>query len=169
MIPELAIAMMACAGLAPCTVLYSGVQCGIPVRQDRGCGVPHADHLRRSLQGGEGRAPEEQRGSGHRACQGPGVEVNRCFVVRRAGLDVAMKAGRDLWWHELMEKASKECKPEEMDAEDPLFILYTSVPRESQRCAPHTGGYMVYTAHSFKYIFDYQDETSSGARLTSDG
>ena len=69
-----------------------------------------------------------------------------------------MKEGRDVWWHDLMAAASADCPCEEMDAEDPLFILYTSGSTGKPKGVQHTvGGYMVYTAVTHKYIFDYHD------------
>jgi len=94
-------------------------------------------------------------------CARRGVKVRTCIVYRRVGpdkLQVNMKAGRDHWWHEVMKKASPECEPEWMDSEDPLFILYTSGSTGKPKGVLHTiGGYMVFTAASFKYIFDYHD------------
>jgi acetyl-CoA synthetase len=69
-----------------------------------------------------------------------------------------MTEGRDVWWHEEMANASPDCPCEEMDAEDPLFILYTSGSTGKPKGVQHTvGGYMVYTAMTHKYIFDYHD------------
>jgi acetyl-CoA synthetase len=82
------------------------------------------------------------------------------IVVKHVG-DIDMKEGRDIWWHEEMAAADIEdyCKPEEMDAEDPLFILYTSGSTGKPKGVLHTtGGYMVYTNLTFKYIFDYHEE-----------
>ncbi|NNF39049.1 MAG: acetate--CoA ligase, partial [Gemmatimonadetes bacterium] len=82
----------------------------------------------------------------------------KVFVVRRTGNDVPMTEGRDVWWHEEMANASADCPCEEMDAEDPLFILYTSGSTGKPKGVLHTvGGYMVYTAMTHKYIFDYHD------------
>jgi acetyl-CoA synthetase len=69
-----------------------------------------------------------------------------------------MKNGQDLWWHDEMAKVSAQCEPELMDAEDPLFILYTSGSTGKPKGVQHNvGGYMVYTAITHKYIFDYHD------------
>ncbi|MFQ5462530.1 MAG: acetate--CoA ligase [Phycisphaerae bacterium] len=89
-----------------------------------------------------------------------GVGVTSCIVLQRwpKGSDVTMKGGRDLWWHDLMSNVSTECPPEWMDSEDPLFILYTSGSTGKPKGVLHTvGGYMVWTATTFKYVFDYHD------------
>ncbi len=92
---------------------------------------------------------------------GQGVNVKTCVVYQRlktGTLDIEMKAGRDVWWHDAMKDASPDCPPEWMDAEDPLFILYTSGSTGKPKGVLHTtGGYMVYTATTFKNVFDYHD------------
>jgi len=81
-----------------------------------------------------------------------------------------MKPGRDHWWHDVMKDSSPQCEVEWMDAEDPLFILYTSGSTGKPKGVLHTiGGYMVFTAVTHKYIFDYHDGTFSGARRTLAG
>ncbi|ADK86540.1 acetate/CoA ligase [Desulfarculus baarsii DSM 2075] len=93
---------------------------------------------------------------------GEGWRVDKVVVARRVGegkgVDCPMTAGRDLWWHELMEAAAPVCEAEWMDAEDPLFILYTSGSTGKPKGVLHTtGGYMVYTALTHRYVFDYHD------------
>ena len=88
--------------------------------------------------------------------------VETCIVVERVKdnpeFAYDMKEGRDFWWHDLVADADAECPCEEMDAEDPLFILYTSGSTGKPKGVQHTvGGYMVYTATTHKYVFDYQD------------
>ncbi len=90
-------------------------------------------------------------------------EVETCIVVRRveedSGIECTMKEGRDLWWDEAMAEAKEKCPCVEMDAEDPLFILYTSGSTGKPKGVLHTtAGYMVYTATTHKYIFDYHEE-----------
>ena len=89
--------------------------------------------------------------------------VETCIVVKRvsddSGIECEMQEGRDLWWHEAMNEASTDCPCEEMDAEDPLFILYTSGSTGKPKGVLHTtGGYMIYTAATHKYVFDYHED-----------
>ena len=84
--------------------------------------------------------------------------VKTCVVIRRTGGDVAWQEGRDVWYDELMAEASLDCPPEEMDAEDPLFILYTSGSTGKPKGVLHTtGGYLLFAAMTHKYVFDYHD------------
>ncbi|MGB5766572.1 MAG: acetate--CoA ligase [Arenicellales bacterium] len=84
--------------------------------------------------------------------------VKTCVVVRRTGGDVAWQEGRDVWYEEMMAEASTDCPPEEMDAEDPLFILYTSGSTGKPKGVLHTtGGYLLFAAMTHKYVFDYHD------------
>jgi acetyl-CoA synthetase len=96
--------------------------------------------------------------------QTPSIE--HAIVVRRGGdaptgvmdIPVTMTPGRDLWYHEVMEKASEDCPPEEMQAEDPLFILYTSGSTGKPKGVLHTsGGYLLHVAMTHRYVFDYHD------------
>ncbi len=84
--------------------------------------------------------------------------VHTVVVLKRTGGDIGWDNDRDVWYHEAMEKASSDCPCEEMDAEDPLFILYTSGSTGKPKGVVHsTGGYLLYTTMTFKYIFDYQE------------
>lgn len=85
-----------------------------------------------------------------------GGRIERCLVFQRTGDKIPMTGGRDLWAQELIATASPVCPPEEMEAEDPLFILYTSGSTGKPKGVLHTtAGYMVYVATTFKYVFDY--------------
>jgi acetyl-CoA synthetase len=84
--------------------------------------------------------------------------IGKVVVVKHTGGACDWKAGRDVWWHELMANASADCPPAEMNAEDPLFILYTSGSTGKPKGVLHTtGGYLVYVAMSHQYVFDYHD------------
>ena len=89
-----------------------------------------------------------------------GEHVEKCIVVERVGskISVNMTPGRDFWWHDEMKDASPVCEAEPMDAEDPLFLLYTSGSTGKPKGVQHNvGGYMIFTALTHKYIFDYHD------------
>ena len=80
------------------------------------------------------------------------------IVVKRTGGAIDWAEGRDLWYHEVCAAASPDCPPEEMSAEDPLFILYTSGSTGKPKGVLHTtGGYLVYTSMTHEYVFDYRD------------
>ncbi len=84
--------------------------------------------------------------------------VHTCIVVKRTGGDIEWNNDRDVWYHDVVEAASADCPPEEMDAEDPLFILYTSGSTGKPKGVVHTtGGYLLYAAMTHKYVFDYQE------------
>ena len=85
-------------------------------------------------------------------------DVKKCIVLKRTGGKVPFDSKRDVWYHELTSKMSTTCKPEEMNAEDPLFILYTSGSTGKPKGVLHTtGGYLVYASMTHQYIFDYKD------------
>ena len=84
--------------------------------------------------------------------------VKKVIVIKRTGGDIHMEPGRDVWYHDEVAKVSSDCPPEEMGAEDPLFILYTSGSTGKPKGVLHTsGGYLVYAAMTHQYVFDYHD------------
>jgi len=94
--------------------------------------------------------------------------LKKVIVVKRTANFVDMDPERDYWWHDLMNDSDIEtyCEPEQMDAEDPLFILYTSGSTGKPKGVLHTtGGYMVYTNITFKLAFDYKPEETFFAPL----
>ena len=85
--------------------------------------------------------------------------VKNVLVVRRTGNDIEFDQNRDLWWHEEKNKVDEDCKPEEMNAEDPLFILYTSGSTGKPKGVLHTsGGYLVYASMTHEYVFNHKED-----------
>jgi acetyl-CoA synthetase len=160
MVPELPIAMLACARLgAPHTVVFGGfsaeslagrlhdMECRVLITQDeawrRGTTVPLKRNADEALE------------------SSPTVE--RCVVLRRTGGDVPMQDGRDLWWHDMVEGTSDDpesCPPEPMDSEDLLYLLYTSGTTAKPKGIAHTtAGYLVGVATTHHYIFDVKPDS----------
>ena len=155
MIPEAAVAMLACTRIgAVHSIVFGGFSpdalrdrildsdCQVVITADEGPrggkNVPLKENVEKALEG----------------CP----NVHTTIVVRRTGNSVTASPGRDVWYHEAMSEAQSECPPEPMDAEDPLFILYTSGSTGKPKGVLHTtGGYQLYAAMTHKYVFDYHD------------
>jgi len=155
MIPEIAVAVLACARIGAIhSVIFGGFSpdsiAGRIIDCDSNCVITSDEGVR-------GGRPIPLKGNVDEALkQCPMVE--HCVVVNRTGNDIGWEDGRDHWYHELMADASPDCPPEEMDAEDPLFILYTSGSTGKPKGVLHTtGGYMVYASMTHQYVFDYHD------------
>ena len=156
MVPQLPVAMLACARIGAIHSVVFGAFSEDSLRdriQDSECKLLITQDT--ALRGAKRDIPMKTKAD---AAVADCPSIERVVVVRRTGEQVPMTDDRDLWWHELMDKASPQCEPVWLDAEDPLFILYTSGSTGKPKGVLHTtGGYMVYTATTFKYIFDYHD------------
>jgi acetyl-CoA synthetase len=155
MVPEVAVAMLACARIgAPHTVVFGGFS---------------AESLRDRINDAEAKVLITADGGYRRGSVVPLKQnsddaiagtpsIQQVVVVKRTGQAVPMKAGRDHWWDDLMAQAAPECVPEAMDAEDPLYILYTSGTTGKPKGILHTtGGYLTHVYATTKWVFDLTD------------
>lgn len=155
MIPEAAVAMLACARIgAPHSVVFGGFSPDSLASRIQDCAsttLITADEGRRG-----GRAVPLKANADAALAQCP--EVATTLVVRHTGADVPMQAGRDVYLHEEMAAAGADCPCEPMDAEDPLFILYTSGSTGKPKGLVHTtGGYQVFASMTHELVFDYHE------------
>ena len=154
MIPQLPVAMLACARIGAVHSVVFGAFSPDSLRDrinDSACKVLITQDT--GVRGTKQNIPMKTNAD-KAVAETPSIEF--VIVVHRTGEPVAMVNERDLWWHEAMATAEAECKPEEMDAEDPLFILYTSGSTGKPKGVLHTsGGYLVYTSYTHENIFDY--------------
>lgn len=158
MVPEAAIAMLACARIgAVHTVIFGGFSPEAVAGRIMDCNarlVVTADEGVRA-----GRTIPLKKNVDDALANPKVTSVTNVVVFRRTGKETGWENGRDLWWHELVNKACAHHQPEEMNAEDPLFILYTSGSTGKPKGVLHTtGGYLVYVATTFKYVFDHRPE-----------
>ncbi len=156
MIPQLPVAMLACARIGAIHSVVFGAFSEDSLRdriQDSECKILITQDT--ALRGKKNDI-EMKTKADKAVAECPSIKS--VVVVQRTGIDVPMHKGRDHWWHELMEDADDQCDPVWLDAEDPLFILYTSGSTGKPKGVLHTtGGYMIYTTTTFRYIFDYQE------------
>ena len=158
MIPELAISMLACARIGAIhSIVFGGFSAKALMDRIQDCQSSMLITADEGVRGGRFVALKSNADEALNECP----TVKNMIVVSRSGNKVNMEPGRDTYWHEEMKAKdiANFCEPEQMDAEDPLFILYTSGSTGKPKGVLHTtAGYMLYTNMTFKWIFDYHDE-----------
>jgi len=155
MVPELAIAVLACARIGAIhSVVFAGfsskslsdrindANCNILITSDGGYRGDKITPLKEISDKAMKNTPS----------------IEKCIVLKRTNSDIEMKEERDVWWGEEMEKVDRDCPAEIMNSEDPLFILYTSGSTGKPKGIVHTtAGYMIYTEFSFRNVFQYSE------------
>ena len=154
MIPEAAYAMLACARIGAIhSVVFGGFSPDALAGRIQDCDSSCVITADEGIRGGRKIPLKANTDAALEQCPG----VSSVVVVARTQGDVNMVAGRDVWYHEVKDTVDADCPPEEMSAEDPLFILYTSGSTGKPKGVLHTtGGYMVYASMTHEYVFDYK-------------
>ncbi len=155
MIPEAAVAMLACARIGAIhSVVFGGFSPDSLAGRITDCDSNIIITADEGIRGGKIIPLKENTDAALNLCS----SVKKCIVVKRTGNDINWVEGRDVWYHEAISKVDNECQPEEMNAEDPLFILYTSGSTGKPKGVLHTtAGYIVYASITHKYVFNYID------------
>ena len=154
MIPELAILMLACARIgAVHSIIFGGFSAESISGRVNDCKSEYIITADEGVRGGKTIPLKATTDEALSNCP----EVKKCIVVKRTGNYVYWDQSRDVWYHDLIKDVPSQCEPEEMSAEDPLFILYTSGSTGKPKGVLHTtGGYMVYASMTHQYIFNYK-------------
>jgi len=156
MIPELPIALLACARIGAIhSVVFGGFSAESLRDRILDCDSSLLITTNFYPRSGKSISAKDNADEALKSCP----NVKKVVVVKRTDKPTKMEAGRDLWWDDLMKDASPDCPAEVMDAEDPLFILYTSGSTGKPKGVLHTiGGYLTYVHATMKYIFDIKDD-----------
>jgi len=156
MIPEAAFAMLACSRIGAIhSVVFGGFSPDALAGRILDCDSKFLVTADEGIRGGKIVPLKANSDKALEQCP----DIKNVFVVKRTGGDIEMKEDRDVWYHEAVELVGDECPPEEMNAEDPLFILYTSGSTGKPKGVLHTtGGYIVYASYTHEIIFDYHDK-----------
>jgi acetyl-CoA synthetase len=154
MIPELAILMLACVRIgAVHSIIFGGFSADSISGRVNDCESEYIITADEGVRGGKTIPLKNTTDEALENCP----NVKKCIVVKRTGNFISWNEDRDVWYHDLIKDVSKNCEPEEMNAEDPLFILYTSGSTGKPKGVLHTtGGYMVYASMTHQYIFNYK-------------
>ena len=154
MIPELAYVMLACARIGAIhSIIFGGFSPDSISGRINDCKSDYIITADEGVRGGKIIPLKKIADEALMKCP----DVKKCIVVKRTGNKINWVDDRDIWYHDIISNASNKCIPEEMNAEDPLFILYTSGSTGKPKGVLHTtGGYMVYTSMTHQYIFDYK-------------
>jgi len=155
MIPEAAVAMLACVRIgAVHSVVFGGFSPDALAGRIQDCDSNMVITADEAIRGGRPIPLKANTDAALKSCP----DCQSVIVVKRTGGSIDWVDGRDVWYHEAMQDASADCPPEEMNAEDPMFILYTSGSTGKPKGVLHTtGGYMVYASMTHHYVFDYHD------------
>ena len=158
MIPELAIAMLACGRIGAIhSVVFGGFSAESLMNRIKDCSASMLITADGAFRGGKIIPIKQNADKALKNCP----EVKKCIIVRRTNTEITFKKKRDSWWHEEINAPDikNSCKPAVMDATDPLFILYTSGSTGKPKGVLHsTGGYLLYANQTFKWVFDAKDE-----------
>ncbi|MDC0527321.1 acetate--CoA ligase [Candidatus Pelagibacter sp.] len=154
MIPELAILMLACVRIgAVHSIIFGGFSADSISGRVNDCESEYIITADEGVRGGKTIPLKYTTDEALESCP----NIKKCIVVKRTGNYINWDQERDVWYHDLIKDVSKHCEPEEMNAEDPLFILYTSGSTGKPKGVLHTtGGYMVYASMTHQYIFNYK-------------
>jgi len=154
MIPELAYVMLACARIGAIhSIIFGGFSPDSIAGRINDCKSDYLITADEGVRGGKTIPLKKIADEALENCP----NVKKCVVVKRTGNEINWVDDRDVWYDKIIDKVSNNCEPEEMNAEDPLFILYTSGSTGKPKGVLHTtGGYMVYASMTHQYIFDYK-------------